>query len=56
MSPRPATTFTTPRGSSSASSVASRRVVNGVCSDGLSTTVLPAASAGASFHAAIMSG
>ena len=56
VSPRPATTFTTPRGNSSASNVASLRVVSGVCSEGLSTTVLPAASAGASFHAAIMSG
>ena len=30
--------------------------VSGVSSAGLSTTVLPAASAGASFHAAIVSG
>ncbi len=30
--------------------------VSGVCSEGLITTVLPPASAGASFHAAIISG
>ena len=54
--PRPATTLTTPGGNSSASSVASFSAVSGVCSAGLSTQVLPAASAGASFHAAIISG
>jgi hypothetical protein len=31
-------------------------VVNGVCSAGLSTAVLPVASAGASFHDMIISG
>ena len=55
-SPRPQTTLTTPGGSSSASSGASISAVSGVCSDGLSTTVLPAAIAGASFQAAIISG
>ena len=48
--------FTTPGGNSSAQMVASLSAVSGVCSEGLSTTVLPAASAGASFHAAIISG
>ena len=48
--------LTTPGGNSSASSVASLSVVSGVCSDGFSTTVLPPASAGDSFHAAIISG
>ena len=37
-------------------SSASSSVVSGVVSAGLSTTVLPAASAGPSFHAAIISG
>ena len=32
------------------------QVVSGVCSDGFSTWTLPAASAGASFHTAIISG
>ncbi len=35
---------------------ASFSAVSGVCSDGLMTTVLPAAMAGAIFHAAIISG
>ena len=56
VSPRPATMLTTPFGKISASSSASLSVVSGVCSEGLSTTVLPAASAGAIFHAAIISG
>ena len=56
LSPRPSTTLTTPLGKISASSVASLSVVSGVCSEGFSTTALPAASAGASFHAAIISG
>jgi hypothetical protein len=46
----------TPGGNSSARIVASLSAVSGVCSEGLSTTVLPAASAGAIFQAAIMSG
>ena len=54
--PRPQTMLTTPGGNSSAQIVASLSAVSGVCSEGLSTTVLPAASAGPSFHAAIMSG
>ena len=49
-------TLTTPGGQTSASSSASRSAVSGVCSEGLSTTVLPAASAGAIFQAAIISG
>ena len=44
--------FTTPGGNSSASTVDSLSAVSGVCSDGFSTTVLPAASAGPSFQAA----
>src|SRR5258708_2065861 len=50
----PHTTFTTPAGDTSASSSAIRYVDDGVSSDGLSTTVLPAATAGAHFHSAIM--
>ena len=40
----------------SAASCANRSVVSGVCSDGLSTTTFPAASAGAIFQTAIISG
>ena len=40
----------------SAASSASRSAVSGVHSDGFNTTVLPAASAGPSFQAAIISG
>ena len=40
----------------SRASSAKRSALSGVSSAGLSTTVLPAASAGASFHAAIVSG
>jgi len=54
--PRPHTTFKTPAGKISASSSPSLSAVSGVCSDGLSTQVLPAASAGPSFQAAIISG
>ena len=54
--PRPRIMLTTPGGNSSASIVASFKVVSGVCSDGFITTVLPAASAGESFHAAIING
>ena len=43
-------------GKISASSSASFSAVSGVCSEGFSTTVLPAASAGPSFQAAIISG
>ena len=57
VSPNPVTTFTTPSGTpASAISSASRSAVSGVCSAGLRTTQLPAASAGPSFHAAISSG
>ena len=52
----PATTLRTPGGRNSAAISASMIVVTGVVSDGLSTTVLPAAMAGASFHTAIISG
>jgi hypothetical protein len=54
--PKPLTMLSTPGGSRSPSSSANRRIVTGVCSAGLRTTQLPAASAGASFHAAISSG
>ena len=57
VSPYPGTTFTTPSGTpASAISSASFSSVSGVCSAGLSTTQLPVASAGPSFHAAISSG
>ncbi len=55
-SPRPQTTLTTPGGRSSASAAASFSSVSGVSSEGLSTSVLPAAIAGAIFQAAIISG
>nr|WP_255206051.1 hypothetical protein [Actinomadura sp. BRA 177] len=55
--PEPGTMLTTPGGTpASASSSPIRRAVSGVCSAGLRTTVLPVASAGASFHAAIRIG
>ena len=55
--PGPATTSTTPSGSpASRASSAKRSAVSGVSSAGLRTTVLPAASAGAIFHEAIVSG
>ncbi len=54
--PKPLTTLTTPGGSRSPISSISTRIDTGVCSAGLSTTQLPAASAGASFHTAISSG
>ena len=49
-------TLRTPAGRISAASSASRSVVSGVISDGLRTTTLPAASAGAIFQIAIISG
>ena len=52
----PHTTFRTPGGRNSAAISASRAVVTGVVSLGLSTTVLPAASAGANFQTAIIIG
>jgi hypothetical protein len=54
--PSPVITLKTPAGRISAASSANRSAVNGVCSEGLSTWTLPAASAGASFQTAIMSG
>ena len=54
--PKPVTTLSTPGGRMSATSSASSMMPSGVCSAGLSTTQLPAASAGASFHAAIRMG
>ncbi len=56
LAPRPQTTLNTPLGRMSATMRASSRLLRGVCSLGLSTTVLPAASAGAIFQAAIISG
>ena len=55
--PGPATTLTTPSGIPASSAIRSNSsAVSGVSSAGLSTTVLPAASAGASFQDAIVSG
>ena len=55
--PRPVTTFSTPAGSPARwASSANSRVDTDACSDGLTTTVFPAARAGASFQAAIMRG
>ncbi|MCY1314072.1 hypothetical protein D9M70_646650 [compost metagenome] len=45
----PATAFRTPGGKISLASSTRRRTVNGACSPGLMTMVLPAASAGAHF-------
>ena len=56
MLPRPVMTLTTPGGKQLGEQLASFSAVSGVCSEGLSTTVLPAASAGANFQAAIISG
>lgn len=52
----PQSTLSTPDGSCSAAIRASSAVEAGVVSAGLRTVVLPAASAGATFHAAIISG
>ncbi|MCY1223310.1 hypothetical protein D9M72_354310 [compost metagenome] len=55
--PKPGTTLITPRGKpTSAASAATRSADSGVSSDGLSTTVLPAASAGPSFQPVNISG
>ena len=51
--PKPLTILTTPAGRMSCISSITRRMVTGVCSAGFMTTQLPAASAGASFQAAI---
>ncbi len=57
VSPAPVSTFTTPGGRSACwQTSASSSADSGVVSAGLSTQVLPAASAGASFHAAVSSG
>ena len=55
--PGPATTFSTPSGTPASRAMrSSSRAVSGVSSAGLSTTVLPAARAGATFHEAMTSG
>ena len=57
MWPKPGTTLNTPSGMpASAASSARRSAVSGDFSEGFSTTELPAASAGPSFHAAMISG
>ena len=55
-SPWPVITLSTPFGKMSAASSASLSVETGVVSAGLSTTVLPVASAGPIFHTPIISG
>src|SRR3954465_15439974 len=52
----PQTTFRTPGGRISANSSPTRTVLAGVVSDGLMTSVLPAASAGPIFQVAIIIG
>ncbi len=52
----PQTTLSTPGGRNSAAISASSRVLTGVVSEGLSTTALPAAMAGANFQTAITIG
>ena len=54
--PSPSSTLTTPAGKIPSMSRARTRVDPGVVSEGLRTTVLPAASAGPSFQIAISSG
>jgi hypothetical protein len=54
--PGPLTRFSTPGGSAPAITSTSLRIDHGVGLAGLSTVQLPAASAGAIFHAAISSG
>ena len=54
--PGPLTMFSTPGGTTSAMTSASLRIDHGVGEAGLTTVQLPAASAGAIFHAAISSG
>ena len=54
--PGPVTILTTPGGRISAVSSANSSNESGVCEAGLMTVQLPAASAGAIFHAAISSG
>ncbi len=54
--PKPLTTLSTPAGNRSPIRSISTMMLIGVCSAGFSTTQLPAASAGASFHVAIRIG
>ena len=54
--PEPDRTFTTPAGKISDRISAKARALSGVRADGFSTTVLPVASAGPSFHEAMYSG
>jgi len=54
--PKPLTTLSTPGGSRSPITSSSTWMETGVCSAGLSTTALPAASAGASFQTAMRIG
>src|SRR6202047_706734 len=57
VSPKPLTIFTTPGGNpTSSNQLANSSAVSGVCSAGFKMQVQPAASAGASFHAAMRSG
>src|SRR5450432_1628495 len=57
VSPNPVTILTTPGGRpTSENQLAISSAVRGVCSAGFNTQVQPAASAGASFHAAINNG
>ena len=57
VSPAPVTMLTTPAGRSACWQIsANSSAVSGVVSAGLSTTVLPHASAGAIFHASMSSG
>ena len=56
LSPRPTTTLNTPGGRIAAAISANRRAVSGVCSDGFSTIVLPAAMVGATFQASMRRG
>ena len=57
VSPKPFTTLNTPGGPpASTNSCAINNPDSGDCSAGFSTTELPAASAGATFHAAISKG
>ena len=54
--PKPLTTLSTPSGRMSPITSMSAMMPMGVCSAGFNTTQLPAASAGASFQAAMSSG
>ena len=55
-SPSPVTTLSTPGGRMSWVISARRNALSGVSSEGFSTTVLPAASAGPTFHVAMFNG